>query len=373
MKKLFTLLFVALTATVVNAQSNKNYEAYPHNFISVQGGASAVFSDPDLKDLVSPAFAISFGNYINPNIGLRLKVQGYEGKGKYILGDISSKYDYKYFDANFDVLVNLTNILSKKQYYPFSVALVAGVGLSFADDYEIEDSTFPTVDLERNTGSVLTPNVRLGLLLDYSLSKHWGINLEMGVSAKDDKFNDKFNDKLDWHATAMVGLTYKFNQKKKANSDTSASMAGMDYQNTRDTNTEVANNRQITEKKPVKEEKKAVTPAPVKKEKVEKAVFFKLNSAKVSAAEEVKVKEIAEWMKAHPNAKLNIAAYADKKTGTPSVNLNMSKVRGYAVKDMLVKKYGVKASAITVDYKGDTVQPYAENAKNRVTILVGEE
>jgi outer membrane protein OmpA-like peptidoglycan-associated protein len=43
--------------------------------------------------------------------------------------------------------------------------------------------------------------------------------------------------------------------------------------------------------------------------------------------------------------------------------MNLSKNRVENVKAMLVK-LGVEPSR--VDYKGDTVQPFAENAKNRV-------
>ena len=39
---------------------------------------------------------------------------------------------------------------------------------------------------------------------------------------------------------------------------------------------------------------------------------------------------------------------------------------------MLTENYGIAADRISSEAKGDTVQPFAENDKNRVTILVAE-
>jgi OOP family OmpA-OmpF porin len=41
------------------------------------------------------------------------------------------------------------------------------------------------------------------------------------------------------------------------------------------------------------------------------------------------------------------------------------------LKDKLVKQYGISANRISVDAKGDTVQPFSENTKNRVSIVTG--
>ena len=42
------------------------------------------------------------------------------------------------------------------------------------------------------------------------------------------------------------------------------------------------------------------------------------------------------------------------------------------VADILTKKYGIAASRIMVDSKGDTVQPYEQNDLNRVSICIAE-
>lgn len=63
-----------------------------------------------------------------------------------------------------------------------------------------------------------------------------------------------------------------------------------------------------------------------------------------------------------------MTAYADKGTGTPKLNMNYSKTRAEKVVAALVKA-GVDKAIITSSYKGDTVQPFAENDKNRVAVV----
>ena len=50
----------------------------------------------------------------------------------------------------------------------------------------------------------------------------------------------------------------------------------------------------------------------------------------------------------------------------------LSKRRAEAVADILVKKYGISRDRLKIDWKGDTVQPYAENVWNRIVLMSAE-
>lgn len=43
------------------------------------------------------------------------------------------------------------------------------------------------------------------------------------------------------------------------------------------------------------------------------------------------------------------------------------------MKKMLIEKYGIDASRLSTDFKGDQVQPFKENDSNRVVIGVAKE
>ena len=108
-----------------------------------------------------------------------------------------------------------------------------------------------------------------------------------------------------------------------------------------------------------------------KVEKLQENVFFKLNSAVIRASEEAKIERLAAYLTANPQAKVVICGYADKATGTPKINDALSLKRAQAVsKALQVKK--IDAGRIRVEHKGDTVQPFTEVEKNRVSICIAE-
>jgi outer membrane protein OmpA-like peptidoglycan-associated protein len=124
-----------------------------------------------------------------------------------------------------------------------------------------------------------------------------------------------------------------------------------------------------TEPKPVvKTEKKAV----VKQEavKLHKEVFYQIRE-NTDEQPATAIKEVADFMKNHKDAKITVVGYADKGTGNAQLNKMYAQKRAQQFKDDLVKKYGCDAARISIDSKGDTVQPFAENDKNRCVIVDG--
>ena len=49
--------------------------------------------------------------------------------------------------------------------------------------------------------------------------------------------------------------------------------------------------------------------------------------------------------------------------------MSLSQRRAEAVRKALIDNYGVNPDNIIIDYKGDTVQPFATNEWNRVAII----
>jgi outer membrane protein OmpA-like peptidoglycan-associated protein len=105
---------------------------------------------------------------------------------------------------------------------------------------------------------------------------------------------------------------------------------------------------------------------------VSNVVFFRLGSANIDKNQEVSIFNTAKYLQDNPSAKVKVVGYADKKTGTPSINEKLSEKRAKNVANELIKKYNIDSNRVTVEWKGDTVQPYAENAWNRVAIFVAQ-
>jgi len=99
-------------------------------------------------------------------------------------------------------------------------------------------------------------------------------------------------------------------------------------------------------------------------------VFFQAGSAVVRTSQMISVAKAAVYMDVHPNLTLEIAAFADKKTGTPHSNLRLSEQRANAVADILSSKFGIKRERMNLSFYGDVIQPFPENDQNRVVLFI---
>ena len=115
-------------------------------------------------------------------------------------------------------------------------------------------------------------------------------------------------------------------------------------------------------------------PAPVEKkvEEIRRDIFFTINSYKIAPAEDAKIREVVDFLNKNTEAKVVVTGYADKGTGNDVINDRIAAKRAAAVVWMLTKKYNIPSERITEESKGARVQPFAENAKNRVTIMIAK-
>lgn len=99
-------------------------------------------------------------------------------------------------------------------------------------------------------------------------------------------------------------------------------------------------------------------------------VRFKINSSVIAPEEDVNVYNMAQYLKNNPDVNITVAGYADKDTGTAEYNQALSQRRAQAVADVLVNKYGISSSRISVAAEGSAVQPYPDNNDwNRIVIF----
>ncbi|MDR3272173.1 MAG: OmpA family protein, partial [Flavobacteriaceae bacterium] len=81
------------------------------------------------------------------------------------------------------------------------------------------------------------------------------------------------------------------------------------------------------------------------------------------------INEAVTFLKENPNTNAKVVGYADKGTGTVTINNELSRKRASKVIDQLIKG-GIAKDRIHSYWRGDDApQPYAENEKNRVAII----
>ena len=77
---------------------------------------------------------------------------------------------------------------------------------------------------------------------------------------------------------------------------------------------------------------------------------------------------LAEQMKQFPNVTYTVNGYADSATGTPAFNKELSLKRAQAVKDALVKNYGIAADRLNIE-AGGGVDKFGQPILNRVVLV----
>ena len=353
-------------ATPASAQETeeKDYKPFPHMFVNVQGGAQTTFTNYDNSKLITPTASVGFGAWFSPVVGARLHVNGAWNKGglKMTADDgtvTDEKYKFNYITTDLDLLVNLVTLFGKKDYYPVNLYLIGGIGLNTAwnndDAYALKDF-MPMVWKDKR----LNHNGRVGLQLDYNICKNVSVNLEVDANSLSDRYNSKVCSKDDWQVTAQLGLAFKFGHKKVK--------------------------KEVVEPEPEPEPEPEeiwetridtiwfddVTYKDVTADReIKKEIFFGLKEDGVSQ-DQVQITAVAEFLKGVKNGEITITSYADKGTGNPKLNMKYSKQRAENTKKALVEK-GVDANMIkSIEWKGDTVQPYPDdNDKNRLSVITG--
>lgn len=352
-KKLFALALLAtgIAAPAMAQESSateKDYKPFPHMFIGIQGGGQTTFTNYNNAKLITPNTAVSLGGWFTPVVGSRLHVSGMWNQGGFKGGDNDYKYDYKYVTTDFDLMLNLVTLFGRKDYYPVNLYLIGGIGLNYA--WDNDDAFVHKTDMPRAyKDDLFSHNARVGAQLDVNLHKNVSLNLEVDANSLGDRFNSKVNGSDDWQLTASLGLAVKFGYKKAKKAVAA----------------------------PVEEEwatrmdtiwyDDVVESARVEDGKMTWNVFYPIDKSDFRA--EAQLKAIGEFLKDHRECKVDVKSYADKGTGNPSYNKKLAAQRAEKAVKALVDA-GVPKSSITSSSYGDTVQPFSENDKNRVSIIV---
>ena len=363
-RMLTTMALSVLVAGAVSAQKEGMLRSY--SYVEAQGGVQMTATNAPMDKLITPTAALSFGHYFTPAVGARLHVNAWQSKAGIINGEY---YKWNYVTPDLDLMLNLSNIICPGKTHPLNVILLGGVGLNYAwDNDELKalnaDPREVPLMWDKNR---LSHNLRAGLRLETNPAKPLGLSLEVNANSLDDRFNSKTNDSDDWMFTAMLGVSFRFGHKycqcKKA-----PEPAPVVKPEPKPEPKPVVVEKKTEPKPVVKTEKKAV----VKQEavKLHKEVFYQIRENTNELPASV-IKEVADFMKNHKDAKISIVGYADKGTGNAQLNKMYAQKRAQQFKDDLVKKYGCDAARISIDSKGDTVQPFAENDKNRCVIVDG--
>ncbi len=348
-----------LMAGAAQAQTN-SWTSY--SYVEAQGGVQLTSTNAPMDKLITPTAALSFGHYFSPVVGARLHVNAWQAKSGF--NSIDKYYKWKYITPDLDLMLNLTNMFSEGSDNFLNVILLGGVGLNYAwDNDELKDLNIPAdvtpLAWDKNR---LSHNLRAGLRLETNQAKRLGVSLEVNANSLSDRFNSKTNDADDWMFTAMLGVNFRFGHKKAAPKYVTKTI-------------EVIDTFWVDEATTIKVmEKQPKTKTETKHMKMNEAIFFQIRESDANAASGIDeaIKKVADLMKCSDDAQFTVTGYADKGTGSAKQNKKYAQKRADDVAKKLVEEHGLDAKRLKTDSKGDTVQPFEENDKNRCVIVTGE-
>ncbi|MDR2914393.1 MAG: OmpA family protein [Tannerella sp.] len=348
----------------VNFKKNKASDNW---FISLGGGASMYLGDQngdaDFGDRVNWAAGLSIGKWYNPYLAFRLKLTGGQlnNFSNIIVGGQTqlSNQDFLYGNAHLDVMWDITNFWAPyNEKKAVRIIPFVGVGYAIRPGKTVDGYVYKRSE---------SPSINLGLQIPFRLSKRVDLFLEGEYAMLNEQFNRvDMGQEEDRVVQALLGLNFKLGR-----TDFEV-IEPMDYDLLNDLNSQInalrAQNEECCKRPKSCPECPKVEPVIEQVESMNNVVFFRLNSSVIDKNQEGNIFNTSEYAKKH-NLPVKVVGFADKKTGNTDYNMGLSERRARAVAKRLNEKYGIPTEKISIEWKGDTKQPYEINEWNRVVIM----
>ena len=378
-KKIFMSCLLLAGVMTASAQEQYPKTVYDHNpywYVQVQGGAQYTLGEIDFKDLISPNVQVALGRQFTSVFGARLAANAWQSKAG--LGD--NKWKWMYVAPGIDLTFNLSNLFcgfNPNRVFNFSAFIGGGANIGWDNKKDDILNVYTTTYANAYAAGLISENVdyvwdgtkvrafgRAGIAADFRLSDAVSLGLELNANTLSDRYNSKKAGNWDWYFNALAGL--KINLGKTYTTRT------IEAPKVPEKVIEKVIERVVEKPVPQQAVVEPTRAVAQKKEQFRRDVFFTIGRTNISKTEMTKVKEVADYLQANPNATVEVTGYADRGTGNPTINERRSKQRAQTVFNTLTRTYKINKDRIKVDYKGDTIQPFAKDIENRVAICIAE-
>ena len=398
MKRFFmtvvALLMLGSVAFAQQSKSDEKVEFRPHWGWRLHGGASYTIGEAQFGRLISPAAQLSATYNFHHAMGVRVGLGGWQGKGTVVVTD--EIYNFNFLQLNADFVLDLANLFGGfKHDRVWTPYVFAGIGGAYGFDNTQASkylADYPTI-LAGYWEKAPFFLVRAGAGIDFWITDKFALGIEANANGLGDNFNSKkavegFNP--DFQINAFLGATFRFGGNTTISKAYAAKLEAEEAARAAAEAAERAEAERLAAEKAAAEKAAAEAAAKAEAERLaaekaaaEKAaaeaerarisaehseeIFFTIGSAVIRKSEEAKIARLVEFILAHPELSVELVGYADKETGSAKRNMYVSKLRVEAVANKLLS-LGIPSDNLSIGYMGDTVQPFAENDKNRVIL-----
>ena len=403
MKKFLFVIAAGVLALTASAEK-KVYEPnkfFDNWYIGLQGGSVSPTTGHAFWGDARGTFGLNFGKQLTPVFGLEFEGEAYINtycsdidRPMNTIGEMTKRQigggnviDATYVGVN--GLINFMNLFGGYNGKPRVFEINGRVGAGWMHKYY--PSSYEVNELN-------TMAVKFGLDLNFNCGKlrAWTINVKPAImyrvgleSGSDHHVNKGLFDVRASNIELLAGVTYHFkgsNGKHYISFGRAYDQAEVDGLNAQinslrgQLNDCEGVNAQKDQK--IRDLEKALQdclnkkPAEVVKEvsKVSEVpafnIIFDLGKSNLDNSQVKNVKLLGQYLKNHPNAKVEIKGYASKE-GPVELNKKLADARAKVVKDYLMKNYGVAADRINAVGCGVT-EAYGAPELNRISVCIVE-
>lgn len=375
-------------------ESLRHYRFFDNWYVGAHYGLNGTMTENirprDWTHVQNPSFYVSLGKFFVPTFGLRLTAGFFRQESKvepdmynYVKDTWPQRFDsygkgyykFKNFNGWLDAMVNLTNTFYRyREDRRWNVLAFFGIGYNNTFGFNTRVTDFwaaPNPDNPNSPSRFLidTKNrwylaVRAGFMVSYMLNEQLDIDLDLHIDATDDGYNGvRYDDKYDGYSVMALGLKYHLRDHYGKHRFRYALVSDLP-------DVELANRRINAARNDVARAEADRQPTVEADRFLEMTVSFVVDRYNITEVQRPNVEAVANYMEAHPDINVTICGFADVETAYPAHNMKLSKRRATAVYRMLTKQFGVDPARLSIDYKGDFVQPYQiQNEWNRVVVF----
>lgn len=377
MKKLGLLFAAAAMAVSVNAQTVTESKTFDNFYIGINGGAQVKTTGESWMNNLNSNAGLRIGRWFTPVFGLAAEGNVYFNDHCGEHGFPQSKTVARYMNVGLIGTVNLSNWFAGYKGEPrlFEVVPVFGFGWGH---------TFGTAagDNEKELNA-LTSKAGIDFTFNLGKAKAWQVYVEPSMNWALNGYGYE-GVAYDINKSAFqlnAGIVYKFKNSNGSHNFTIAQLRdqneidGLNSQinslrgdlNNKDAQLS-AKDKQIKDLQNALDEcnKKPKYVKPATATNLQPTVLFRQGKAVVDKSQMPNIELIAQYMKNHADAKVEIKGYASPE-GNKDFNQALSQKRADAVKNVLVKKYKIAADRLTTKGMGATDKLFKQVEFNRVS------
>ena len=371
MKKLGLLFAAAAMAVSVNAQTVTESKTFDNFYIGINGGAQVKTTGESWMNNLNSNAGLRIGRWFTPVFGLAAEGNVYfNDHCKHYMPQ--SKTLARYMNVGLIGTVNLSNWFAGYKGEPrlFEVVPVFGFGWghTFGTDENYNALTSKAgIDFTFNLGKAKAWQVYVEPSMNWALNGYgyegvaYNINqsafqLNAGIVYKFKNSNGSHNFTIAQlrDQNEIDGLNSQINSLRGDLNDKDAQLSAKDKQIK-----DLQNALDECNKKPKYEKPATAT-------NLQPTVLFRQGKAVVDKSQMPNIELIAQYMKNHEDAKVEIKGYASPE-GNKDFNQALSEKRAEAVKNVLVKKYKIAADRLTTKGMGATDKLFKQVEFNRVS------